>query len=101
MAYSSLSIQQLITDITDNKYFLPAIQRKFVWGEEKICKLFNSIMRDYPIGTFLFWELSAEKANEYTFYEFLKNYHERDSKNELVNYDFPREIRCIGRSTTN
>lgn len=95
MAYSSLSIQQLITDITDNKYFLPAIQRKFVWGEEKICKLFNSIMRDYPIGTFLFWELSAEKANEYTFYEFLKNYHERDSKNELVNYDFPREIKGV------
>lgn len=92
MAYSSLSIKQLITDITDNKYFLPAIQRKFVWREEKICMLFNSIMRDYPIGTFLFWELSAKKANNYTFYEFLKNYHERDSKNKLVRYDFPRDI---------
>ncbi len=95
MAYSSLSIQQLITDITDKKYFLPAIQRKFVWGEEKICKLFNSIMRDYPIGTFLFWELPAEKADEYTFYEFLNIYHERDSKNKLVNYDFTREIKGV------
>lgn len=95
MAYSSLSIKQLITDINSNKYYLPAIQRKFVWGEEKICRLFNSIMQDYPIGTFLFWELTAQKANEYTFYEFLKNYHERDSKNQLVNYDFPFEVRGV------
>lgn len=95
MAYSSLSIKQLITDINSNKYYLPAIQRKFVWGEEKICRLFNSIMQDYPIGTFLFWELTAQKANEYTFYEFLKNYHERDSRNQLVNYDFPFEIRGV------
>ncbi|WP_257575219.1 DUF262 domain-containing protein [Vibrio parahaemolyticus] len=50
----------------------PAIQRKFVWREEKICTLFDSIMRDYPIGTFLFWELDQGNANDYTFYEFLK-----------------------------
>lgn len=90
-----MSIRQLITDINSNKYYLPAIQRKFVWGEGKICRLFNSIMQDYPIGTFLFWELTPEKANQYTFYEFLKNYHERDSKNALVNYDFPYEIRGV------
>lgn len=95
MAYSSLSIKQLITDINSNKYYLPAIQRKFVWSEGKICRLFNSIMQDYPIGTFLFWELDAQKAREYTFYEFLKNYHERDSKNELVNYSFPSDIRGV------
>lgn len=95
MAYSSLSIRQLIKDINSNKYYLPAIQRKFVWGEEDICRLFNSIMRDYPIGTFLFWELTAKKADEYTFYEFLKNYHERDSKNRLVKHNFPSEIRGV------
>ncbi|MGF1828918.1 DUF262 domain-containing protein [Photobacterium angustum] len=95
MAYSSLSIKQLITDISDNKYYLPAIQRKFVWGEEKICNLFDSIMRDYPIGTVLFWDLAAEKADQYTFYEFLKNYHERDSKNELVRKDFTQEVRGV------
>jgi hypothetical protein len=95
MAYSSLSIKELISDISENKYFLPAIQRKFVWGEVKICKLFNSIMQDYPIGTFLFWDLPAKKANTYTFYEFLKNYHERDSKNELVRFDFTREVRGV------
>lgn len=95
MAYSSMSIRQLIKGINSNEYYLPAIQRKFVWSEGKICRLFNSIMRDYPIGTFLFWELTAQKAHEYTFYEFLKNYHERDSKNQLVNYNFPSGIRGV------
>lgn len=95
MSYSSLSIKQLITDISDNKYYLPAIQRKFVWGEGKICSLFDSIMRDYPIGTFLFWDLSAEKADKYTFYEFLKNYHQRDSKNELVRRNFTQDVRGV------
>ena len=95
MAYSSLSIRQLINDINRNEYYLPAIQRKFVWGEGKICKLFNSIMQDYPIGTFLFWELTAQKARDYTFYEFLKNYHERDSKNQLVNNSFSSDIRGV------
>lgn len=95
MAYSSLSIRQLIKDINHNEYYLPDIQRKFVWGEGKICKLFNSIMQDYPIGTFLFWELTSQKARDYTFYEFLKNYHERDSKNQLVNYNFSSDIRGV------
>ena len=95
MAYSSLSIKQLITDINSNKYYLPAIQRKFVWGEEKICRLFNSIMQDYPIGTFLFWQLDAQKARDYTFYEFLKNYHQRDSKNKVVNHNFSSDIHGV------
>ena len=95
MAYDSLTIKQIVSDISERKYYLPAIQRKFVWGEDKICNLFDSIMRDYPIGTFLFWDLPVDKANQYTFYEFLKNYHQRDSKNELVRYDFTREIRGV------
>ncbi|MDP4659792.1 MAG: DUF262 domain-containing protein [Opitutales bacterium] len=37
-------------------YFLPAIQRKFVWSDKKIVALFDSIMRGYPIGTLLIWK---------------------------------------------
>ncbi|PKH69197.1 hypothetical protein CXF61_01360, partial [Psychrobacter sp. 4Dc] len=95
MAYSSMSIRQLIKGINSNEYYLPAIQRKFVWSEDKICRLFNSIMRDYPIGTFLFWELTAQKAHGYTFYEFLKNYHQRDSKNKIVNHSFSSDIHGV------
>jgi hypothetical protein len=36
-------------------FWLPNIQRHFVWSEEQITKLFDSIMREYPISTLLIW----------------------------------------------
>lgn len=62
-----------------NEIYLPAIQRKFVWKYEQIERLFDSIMRGYPIGTFLFWFINGEEKNGYTFYKFLQNFHERDN----------------------
>ena len=78
-------IPKKIRDIVDDdsNIILPAIQRKFVWPEEKICNLFESIMNGYPIGTILTWEISGEKINEKNaigFYEFLKNWSEYDKK---------------------
>ncbi len=32
---------------------LPAIQREFVWDDRQIVRLFDSVLRGYPIGTFL------------------------------------------------
>ena len=31
----------------DGGFWLPNIQRPFVWGEEQICRLFDSILREY------------------------------------------------------
>ncbi len=44
----------------NNEYWLPAIQRDFVWKEQQICKLFDSVMREYPFGTFLVWETKMQ-----------------------------------------
>jgi uncharacterized protein with ParB-like and HNH nuclease domain len=79
------SIKEIMEMIGRNEIYLPAIQRKFVWKYEQIESLFDSIMRNYPIGMFLFWFVRGEKKNEYTFYKFLQNYHERDRKfNEIA-----------------
>lgn len=78
MAYESpLTIAEVIQDISVNKYVLPAIQREYVWGTSQIERLFDSIMQDYPIGAFLFWELSNGQHNLYEFYSFLQKYHEK------------------------
>lgn len=82
MSYQNTSIKQIVTDIEHSKAYLPAIQRRFVWPRWKIEKLFDSIMRNYPIGSFLFWTLKKDKANEYVFYEFLKSYDERNPYNK-------------------
>lgn len=80
MAYETpLTIAEVMKDISANKYVLPSIQREYVWSTEQIETLFDSLMCDYPIGTFLFWKISKDKICEYDFYEFLKDYHEKDS----------------------
>lgn len=81
MSYKSKSIKQMVQDIESSKVYLPALQRKFVWGKYQIELLFDSLMRNYPIGTFLFWNLKKEDANSYVFYEFLKEYDQRNPYN--------------------
>ena len=78
MSYNYESIEKIIKKIDENIIYLPAIQRKFVWKQDQIYRLFDSIFRGYPIGTFLFWYISGKKRNQYTFYKFLKNYHVRE-----------------------
>jgi len=77
VSYERKSVKELMEMIGKNKVYLPAIQRKFVWNHEQIESLFDSIMRGYPIGTFLFWFIRGKKKDEYTFYKFLDSYHER------------------------
>jgi hypothetical protein len=72
-----ITISDAINNIEKRIYLLPAIQRKFVWSSEKIEVLFDSIMRDYPINSFMMWNVTNDKTkNNYKFYEFLKEYRE-------------------------
>lgn len=74
-----ITIEEAISHVHSGRYLLPAIQREFVWRPEQIIQLFDSVMKDYPIGSFLFWQVRPERKNEFQFYEFLRHYHERDS----------------------
>jgi uncharacterized protein DUF262 len=55
MSYTPRSLFRLLEDIDANKLLLPHIQRPFVWQGHQTERLFDSLMRDYPIQTFLFW----------------------------------------------
>ncbi|MCR5021800.1 DUF262 domain-containing protein [Ruminococcus sp.] len=80
MSYIKVTIKDIIDDINSRKMYLPAIQRKYVWSDLQIVRLMDSIMRGYPIGTFLLWKVRKKIVNEkeYSMYEFIKDYHERD-----------------------
>ncbi len=54
----------------DGGFWLPNIQRPFVWSEEQICRLFDSIMREYPISTLLIWKTRSEIRHR----KFIDNY---------------------------
>jgi uncharacterized protein with ParB-like and HNH nuclease domain len=59
MEYKDWTIAECIKKVNDS-LFLPDIQRPYVWDEDDIYLLYDSICRDYPINTVLFWFL--EKA---------------------------------------
>ena len=58
--YQSMTIWDAARRINKN-LFLPVIQRKFVWSDRQIVRLMDSILRGYPIGTFLFWKVKSKK----------------------------------------
>ena len=78
--YLPLTIKELLQQIDEGRVVLPAMQRNFVWSEEKICGLFESLMRDYPIGTFLFWSIDYNSFTKYVFNTFIMNYDEQLGK---------------------
>lgn len=69
-----ITIAEAIDNIEANRYLLPAIQREFVWPSEKIEWLFDSLMRGYPISSFLFWNVESGSGPTYKFYRFLRKF---------------------------
>ena len=97
MAFENLTIKVVIDEL-NRKYFLPGIQREYVWLREprleKIEQLFDSILRGYPIGSFLFWQLNRDDFDNGTdneegklnlsLYKFIENYDIRKPHNENI-----------------
>jgi len=85
-----------ISDVMDNinkTFFLPDIQRPYVWKPEQIYALYDSLMREYPINTFLFWEQTAEVIEELT--PRLKFIEISGNKNDVAVDDKNREYTLI------
>ena len=90
MSYVSLNsktIKSILEDINVNKYLLSSIRREFIWSTVKIEKLFDSLMRDYLINSFLFWQVRGEGIQNYKFYEFLRNDISQEELEVLINMD--------------
>ncbi len=86
MSYRSENIALTIGRM-NRQYFLPAIQREFVWKPEQIVQLFDSIMRGYPISSFLFWELKPENRDKWQVYKFLEEAQDGGTHNQRANTD--------------
>ncbi len=100
MSYQQKSIKSVI-DRINQSYFIPDIQRNYVWIQnpkaKKIEQLFDSLMRGYPIGAFLFWNLKRDdiesdfdneadsKKLNFQLYKFIEDYDVRHPTNEKIN----------------
>ncbi len=53
----------LISEIQKGIIKIPKFQRDFVWTIDKTAKLLDSILKGYPIGTFILWQTN-ERIND-------------------------------------
>ena len=54
------SLARLIQQIEQGTLRIPRFQRAFIWDRARVRKLFDSMVKEYPIGTLFFWEAPAE-----------------------------------------
>ena len=52
--------QHLFSDIDSGRIKIPKFQRDFVWDQEQTARLIDSIIKGFPIGTFIFWKTREE-----------------------------------------
>jgi hypothetical protein len=80
MAYQTpITVKAALDRIWKHEYVLPAIQREFVWNPDQISKLFDSLMQGFPVGSFLFWKIEPNTAKNFRFFDFSREYHQRDN----------------------
>lgn len=65
---NSVTIYEAMQNIKNGKYVMPAFQRQYVWSMEQVEKLWDSILLDYPIATFLFWHVDDDNVTWDTYF---------------------------------
>ncbi|MBI4745114.1 MAG: DUF262 domain-containing protein [Deltaproteobacteria bacterium] len=84
MEYIPVRVSDIIRQVNRDIY-LPAIQRELVWGTDRIERLFDSIMADFPIGSFLYWRLEQKNKDEWPVYEFIRDFDSESPHNPPAN----------------
>ncbi|WP_218220435.1 DUF262 domain-containing protein [Nesterenkonia sp. Act20] len=84
------TIAATLRGIQTNDFVLPAIQREYVWKPSQVVRLFDSILRGYPIGSFLAWRIDPETSEKFKFYGFMKDYSQFDNRHN-PDLDLPQK----------
>lgn len=77
MSFSGISIREAMEKLNapNNGWFLPQVQRQYVWGarhesEDYVCLLLDSLLKRYPIGGIVLWETTTAVP----YREFVRDY---------------------------
>lgn len=91
-----MSIASALRQIQDRRLILPAIQREYVWKPSQIIRVFDSVMRGYPVGSFLSWKVLPETIGKFKFYGFMTEYSAFDNRhNPVIDIPTDREVVAI------
>ncbi len=57
----SLTVRKLLSRVQEGAIRVPSFQRPLRWAADDVVKLFDSILKGYPIGSLLFWKRTFER----------------------------------------
>ena len=58
--FVNLNVTSLLSNVQDGSIALPDIQRPFVWKNNQVRDLFDSMYKGFPVGNLLLWATTAE-----------------------------------------
>lgn len=61
---SSPRLASLLSDVERGNIKIPVFQRQYIWSDEQIISLLDSIYRGYPVGSLLLWSTKEELKHE-------------------------------------
>lgn len=61
---SNPRLSSLLTDVARGNIKIPVFQREYVWTDEQIMSLLDSIYRGYPVGSLLLWSTKEALKHE-------------------------------------
>lgn len=64
IAPSSPRLASLLSDVARGNIKIPVFQREYVWDDEQIMSLLDSIYRGYPVGSLLLWSTKESLTHE-------------------------------------
>lgn len=56
-------VADLLNDVKNGRIGLPDLQRPFVWKDNKVRELLDSMMKGYPIGYIMLWSSPVDYTN--------------------------------------
>ena len=59
-------VSDLLNDVKNGRIGLPDLQRPFVWKDNKVRELLDSMMKGYPIGYIMLWATRILHKSERT-----------------------------------
>jgi len=91
-----MSIAAALRQIQEHKLILPAIQREYVWKPSQVVRVFDSVMRGYPVGSFLSWKVAPETISKFKFYGFMREYSAFNNRhNPVIDIPTDREVVAV------
>ncbi len=61
---SNPRVASLLSDVTKGNIKIPVFQREYVWHDDQIMSLLDSIYRGYPVGSLLLWSTKERLKHE-------------------------------------